>query len=118
MTLDKFRINMMSYRQSAEDEARSLKNSYITLERLLGLYRKFDVTECRMADQVLVEWVLSEDEGLRFDALALIDELKIASALPALYNLIARLTASTAPGAPYESEKAHRIIARLTSLSK
>jgi hypothetical protein len=73
------------------------------------LYRKFDAEERRMADQVLTEWVLSEDENVRFDALALIDDFKIARAVPALKALAGRLASSRAPGAPHELQKLDRI---------
>ncbi len=44
-----------------------------------------------MADQVLAEWALSEDEKVRFDGLALIDDFPIATAIPALQKLAKRL---------------------------
>jgi hypothetical protein len=115
MTLDEFRVEMVSYRRSADNEAKSLKDPYVTLEKLLALYGKFDDVERRMADQVFIEWALSEDEELRFDALALIDELKIDRAIPAHYKLAARLGSSTEPSAPYEVKKIHRIVAGLTA---
>lgn len=110
MTPDEFRYEMVLYRQSADDEAKALKNSYFVHERLSALYGKFDEAERQMADEVLGEWALSEDERVRFDALALIDELKIKSAIPALQRLAARLADSTMPGAPYELKKVTRII--------
>jgi hypothetical protein len=41
--------------------------------------------------QVLAEWALSDDEATRFDALALIEDFKLAAALPALRKLAVRL---------------------------
>ena len=116
MTLDEFRLEMASYRRSADDDATWLKDSQIALEKLSGLYRKFDAAERRMADQVLSEWVSSEDEGLRFDALALIDEFKIDTAISALHELAARLVLSTEPSAPYELKKVQKIIPGLGAL--
>jgi hypothetical protein len=115
MTLNEFRCEMLLYRQSVDDEAKSLKSPYITLDRLRALYGKLDDTERLMANDVLAEWALSEDEGIRFDALALIDELKIETAMPALKGLAARLVSSGVSGAPYELKKVCRIIARLAS---
>jgi len=63
-----------------------------------------------MADLVLTEWVQSEDENVRFDALALIDGFRIAKAMPALRALAGRLASSDAPGAPYELQKVDRIL--------
>lgn len=110
MTLDEFRKEMESYRRSADEEARSLKDSYLALQRLKDLYRRFDDQERLMADQVIVEWALSSDENLRFDALALIREFEIASAAPALRQLAERLSTLQTPGAPYELRKVHRIL--------
>jgi cysteinyl-tRNA synthetase len=110
MKLDEFRKEMEAYRTSVDQEARSLKDSYLALDRLHGLYRKFDVEEQEMADHVLMEWALSEDENVRFDALALIDDFKITKAMPALRELAGRLVASLTPGAPYELQKVDRIM--------
>jgi hypothetical protein len=74
---------MESYRRSADEEAQSLKDSYLALDRLHAVYRKFDAEEKAMAGQVLSEWALSGDENVRFDAVALIDDFKVASAAPA-----------------------------------
>ncbi|HVX91533.1 MAG TPA: hypothetical protein VHC20_08060 [Candidatus Paceibacterota bacterium] len=114
MKLDEFRNQMEAYRSSVDQEAKSLKDSYLALDRLHNLYRKFDGEERAMADQVLTEWVLSEDENVRFDALALIDDFKIAHAMPALKTLTARLASSKAPGAPYELQKVDRILRDLS----
>jgi hypothetical protein len=113
MTLDGFRLRMRSYRQSADDESKSLKDPHIALERLRALYVKFDAAERDMADRVLGEWALSDEEGVRFDALALIDDLKIGIAMPALKEIALRLMSSTAPSAPYELKKVYRIMERL-----
>jgi hypothetical protein len=118
MTLDESRLEMASYRRSADDDATLLKNPYIALERLCVLYGRFDDTERQMADQVIGEWALSADQELRFDALALIDDLKIGSTIPALQKLAARLASSAAPSAPYELKNVHRIIAGLSGSAK
>jgi hypothetical protein len=113
MKLNELRNQMESYRRAADEEAMSLKDSYLTLDRLHSLYRKFDEEERAMADQVLAEWVLSEDENLRFDALALIYDFKIVSATPALQKLIDRLASCRTSGAPHELNKVKRIVKSL-----
>lgn len=113
MNLDEFRQQMTSYRHSVDEEAKTLKDSYLALDRLHALYRKFDSAERAMADKILAEWALSDDEAVRFDALALIDDFKIAGAAPALKKLATRLASSSAPGAPYELQKVDRIIVDL-----
>ena len=118
MNLDEFRREMAAYRQAADEEAMSLKDSYLALDLLHSLYRKFDDEERVMANQVLAEWALSDDEKVRFDALALIDDFQIKTAIPALHELVARLALVYAPGAPYEQQKANRIIRDLSERTK
>ena len=115
MTLDEFRLKMVSNWHSVDDEAKSLKDPHIALEKLRILYKKFDDAERLMADKVLSEWVLSEEETMRFDALALIDDLKIRTGAPALHLLATRLTSSDVPSAPYELKKVLRIISSLAA---
>jgi len=118
MKLGEIRSQMVAFRLSVDEEARALKDSYLALDRLHQLYRRFDVNEREMAEQVLTEWALSMDENVRFDALALIDDFKIASAVPALQTLLAHLASATSPGAPYEIKKVARIIAGMQPMVK
>jgi hypothetical protein len=110
MTLSELRIDMASYRRAADEEARSLKDSYLVLDRLHTLYEKLNTEERMMANEVLAEWALLDDERVRFDALALIDDFKISSAVPALRALSDRLASSSTVGAPFELHKVDRIL--------
>src|SRR5262245_44944502 len=111
MTYEEFRDEMASYRRDADADASARKDSQLVLDRLRSLYLKFDASERAMANRVLAEWTLSADEGMRFDALALIDEVKVRQAIPALNELAQRLGKSMTPSAPYELEKVKRIVA-------
>lgn len=113
MTIDEFRHEMNSFRQSVSDEAISSKQSQLALERLFALYESFDEGERFLADQVIREWVLSDNEGVRFDAIALIRDMKLLNAVPELRLLAARLASDISPGGPNELEKVHRLIAEL-----
>jgi hypothetical protein len=104
---------MDSYRRRADEQAKSLKDPYVTPEKLSDVYQKLGDSERQMADQVLAEWTLSKDEGLRFDALALIDDFKITPTLPALHELAERLPSCQRPSAAYDLKKVRRIIAEL-----
>jgi hypothetical protein len=114
MTLEEFRHEMESYRRDADAEAQRLKDPWIALERLRILYGRFDESERLMAHQVLGEWLLSEDENLRFDAMALVRDLRLLSAMPALRELAIRLASSRERGAPYELDKVSGLIKELT----
>jgi hypothetical protein len=112
MNLDEFRIEMEASRRVAEEEASSARYSQLALNRLCELYERFDAEERVMADQVIEEWALSEDENVRFDALALIGRYGITRAVATLEKLAARLASSSALGAPYELEKVNRILGK------
>jgi hypothetical protein len=114
MELDEFRRQMESYRQQADNEATRLKEPFTVRKRMLQLYDRLDMRERLMADQVLSEWALSDDEAARFDALGLIKDLKIGTAAPSLRQLAQRLAKEQSPGAPFELEKVERIIAEIT----
>ena len=86
----------------------------VTLE-LAKRYRALSSSERQTVDQILAEWALSSDEVLRFDALSLIDEFRIESALPSLRRLAKILEEADNPGAPYEWAKVNRIIGRLAA---
>lgn len=118
MTLDEFRLRLEEFRRAVDAEAMSLKNSSLALERLHELYVRCDHEEQAMANQVLSEWALSEDESVRFDALALIEDFKVATAVPALQKLSERLALSRTPGAPYELKWVKRIVGVLAGAQR
>jgi hypothetical protein len=114
MRLDAFRARMNSYRKDLDDEAAALKHSQMALAKLLTWYRGLSSDERRLADSVLDEWIISESEAVRFDALALIDEFKVTTATSALRRLADRLGSSPAAGAPFELKKIERVLRDLT----
>jgi hypothetical protein len=117
MNLSDFRTEMYAFWAAAVDEALGLKDAYRSVERLGSFYRNLDQASRELADVVLAEWVLSEDEKLRFDALAVVDDFLVASALPALCQLAARLSSAGTPGAPFEIERVEGIVQRLTQVT-
>lgn len=94
-------------------EARESRDSQAALFELSELYDRLDVEERQQVDELLGDWVVSDDEGLRFDALALIREKRILGALSALDRLLVTLHQSRSPGAPYEADKVRSVITRL-----
>lgn len=113
MTLEEFRKEMLAYRQAADRDAIALKESNLAWDWLRDLYRRFDAQERELANQVLEEWVLSDDENLRCDALILIGDFKVTSAVPALRELAERLGKSRAPSSPHELKKVGTILSDL-----
>lgn len=109
MNLEVMRFQMSQYRKLVSEEAICLKQSSLALEKLHIFYRELPSNQRPMANKVISEWVLSDDEGVRFDALSLVDDFSILVAAPALQELSTRLLSSTEPGAPYERQKIIRI---------
>lgn len=115
MTLEECRDKMHQFWESTNREALEVKESYLALDRLHSLYRSLDPSERDLAGQVLAEWVRSDQEAKRFDAVALIREFEIGRAVPALRQRADELRRSDDPGAPFEREKVEGLLADLTS---
>jgi hypothetical protein len=60
------------------------KDSQRAIIELAGAYGRIPTDQRLEVNEVLLEWVLADDEGLRFDALAIVNEYKITEAAPAL----------------------------------
>jgi hypothetical protein len=110
MDVDAMRNALLEFRTFADIRALELKDSQSVLEEMSKLYKSFNNSERPLANDVIAEWVVSDDENLRFDALALIDEFHIGEAAVALQQLLRRLAVMRTPGAPYEIEKVVRTI--------
>jgi hypothetical protein len=115
MNIDGMRSALAEFRSAADERATALKDSQLALDELLQLYERLDDSERALANDVIAEWVASDDEKLRFDALALIDRYVIGGAVESLQGLAERLRVMRTPGAPYELQKVDRILRRLRS---
>jgi hypothetical protein len=104
---------MAAYRQCAEYEAKALRDTSIVIDRLLSFYRRLDEDDRQLANKIISEWVVSEDDAVRFDAVLLISQFWIDDAVPALHALASRLSFSADPGAPYELKKVKHLIDKL-----
>jgi hypothetical protein len=100
-------------RAAAERTRTAAKQSQAVLFDLYETYRALPDDERYIVNRLLADELASGDEAARFDALAVIDEFQIASALPALRKLAAWLEQRPEPGAPYERAQVLRIIRRL-----
>jgi hypothetical protein len=105
-------------RSLREDLARAQesKQSQDALLSATARYRGLSTDQRLIVDELFVEQLVSHDEATRFIALALIEDFKISSALPALRRLGDWLEAQPWPGAPYEWAKVNRIIALLAEV--
>jgi hypothetical protein len=110
MTLDEFRQEMSAYLKAVKQEEIELRYSSHTFVRMENLYRRFDAQERAMADQVLAEWLSSDNSSERYHAYVLIDKFRIAAALPALEKRAAQLASNRERGASDELEPVNRLI--------
>jgi hypothetical protein len=110
---DSTRSEWTALSEQLDAEARAMKESQAAVVELSQRYALLDPEARAVVDELLSEWVLSDDENQRFKALAVISDHRIVSALPALRKLLVRLDDSAAPGAPYEQAKIRRIVTRL-----
>lgn len=107
---DQVQAKWRRHRDEIDVTARAMKNSQAALPELVLAYRALEPADRWAVNELLVDWVLSPNQDLRFDALVLIREFRIVGASPALHQLAARLERSTEPGAPYESAKVKRLL--------
>jgi hypothetical protein len=77
-------------------------------------YRGLGTAERNVVDALLMQWVVSKDADTRFDALAIIYDHKLHSALPALQDLSSTLKQSASVSAPYELAKVSRVTKALS----
>ena len=109
MNFDEFRGHIESFRRTVEEEGTLRKDSYYCLDKLYKFYKQLDDEERKMADKVLSEWVLSDHENIRFEAMAMIREFKVVTTSEALRKQAVELRFSRSPGAPYEIIKIQSI---------
>jgi hypothetical protein len=112
---DQFRTEIDKFRRTAEDEASYLKEPFVVLERLSELYRSLDERYRAAADGIFSDWLLSDDESRRFDAIALIRRFEVRSAVPRLRELADRLATRSGPGPKFERQKVEKLIDVLTA---
>lgn len=118
MNTAEIRSAWLDYQAQATARAEANKQSQDALNALFARYRALFDEERPVVDQLLAEQLSSPDENVRFDALAIVREFRIASALPALRSLADRLETQDAPGAPYEWAKVNRLIGMLVERPK
>lgn len=102
-----------AFHDAVDTEQVAAKDSQGALLRLFEKYRRLSAAEREIVDELISQDVTSSDETRRFDAVALIGEFRILSAVPALRVLADRLESDAAPGAPFEWAKINRVVGEL-----
>jgi hypothetical protein len=113
MTDYKVRSEWEAFSREVNQTYEDAKDSQGALLALFDRYRLLSPNEREAVNSLLAEQLASPDEGVRFDALALIREFNIGSTEPQLRSLAARLDTEMTPGAPFELAKVNRILKQL-----
>ena len=103
-------------RDEAISRAMANKQSQDALSGMAQIYRSLSADDRLVVDELLTDELKSDDATVRFDALSLIADFTIRTALPALRELALWLESQRSPGAPYERAKVNRLIAALAEL--
>lgn len=111
--IDIFRAELESWWADTYARATRYKDPHAAQTELVDLYEKFSPEVQPLADRVLSEWVTSDDVAKRFNALVLIDQFRIRSAVDQLRVLESTLAVQEGPEARFELKKVKRIIAEL-----
>jgi hypothetical protein len=115
MTDPAVRKDWTNFREQASEEAIEAKDSQSALFALYAYYKSLTGEERLIIDRLLAEQLGGDDEDVWFDALAVIREFRVTSALPALRELADRLESAHGPSAPYDWAKVNRLIGYLTA---
>jgi hypothetical protein len=92
----------------------SSKDSPMATIRLTSFYRNLGDEDRTVVDDALADWVIDGDERRRFDAVALIQEFEIRSALGAMRERLAALPEGSDGSVGAERAKLERVVAALS----
>ena len=111
--IHEFRDQINRWWAETDAEQIAKKHSHAALLKLIALYEGLSHTDRMLADQVLIEWVTSENNRKRFDALAMVERFKIAEAIPALRKLESTLAEAPGAEATHELVRVREVLLRL-----
>jgi hypothetical protein len=97
-------------------EASSLRDSQSVAFGLLDAYDDLSAPAKLEIHEVLSEWLVSEDNKLRYDAGFLTSQRGIVEMLPAIENAIKQIGVTTSPESEYERKKLMRIYRDLQAI--
>jgi hypothetical protein len=115
MTYEEFHQEMNNFRQREIKEADLAKEMNLVWINLQKLYLRFDDGEKKMANQVIGEWLKSEDSTMRGDAECMVSMCNIQAAAKELDELANRLVEAANPTFVIrcELENVQRILAKI-----
>lgn len=105
-------------RRRISSNAIAEKGSQGALFALFEVYRRLDTADRAVVERWMGNEALLGEEVDRFDAIAMIREFRVVSALAGLRQLEDRLVGIASPGAPFERAKVGRLVAYLERVSR
>ena len=99
--------------QRLSDEAEVLRNSQAVTFGLLEIYDDLTLKEKKIVHSVLADWLVSDDNRLRYEAAFLTGERRISAMQPAVSRAIARAQSLPGPEAKDEVEGLEGILSEL-----
>jgi len=102
-----------SLRDDLDDRYVRSKDSQRSIIELAAIYGRIPGLHRERVNEELLDWLESDDERLRYDALYIVGAYSIVEAIPRLRALQERLEVDSQPGAPYEWSKVNRILGNL-----
>jgi hypothetical protein len=98
-----------------ETDSRDYQQNILRAKRMGAPYEKFDAEERRLADEILSEWLLSDDNRVRSITRWVVEDCRMVAVRPALHKLAQRLAAVATPAARSEREEVQRVLAKLSA---
>lgn len=114
MNQDEWRKTIGDWWSEIDAQALASKDSQAATLLLLERFRELNEDTMPVAAAVLGEWVLSTNSRQRFDALAVVQEFRLVSAVSQLRELESRLSVIAGPEALFEAKKVRALLALLT----
>lgn len=92
MIFDEFRIEMNAWWKRLDSRSEELRDPMVPLAKLRVWYSGLNSEDREFANRVISENVLSDDDRIVYDAMALTREFRIAESVPSLRERVRRLT--------------------------
>lgn len=94
-------------------DAETFHDSQAVSFGLLSLYESLTLEERELVHPLLTEWLVSDDNRLRYDSAFLISQCGIREMIPAVEAAIAKYQGMLGPEAHFETKKLKRILSEL-----
>lgn len=117
MEIDPVLTDWIETRRRLSVESMASRDSQAVSFGLLSKYDQLKPDERETIFPLLSEWLLSEDECLRYDAVFIISQRKIRELTPGILKALSKWSQKDGPESRYETLKLKRIVDELVGHS-